>query len=95
VTEIPWWDERPAQMAIRRGKHCTKCGQLLPAEAFPANERLKTKLSSHCRSCHAESVAAWRRTHQEQVDEYNRRRREKYAEAARADGRVVRPRRSS
>jgi NAD-dependent SIR2 family protein deacetylase len=40
-------------------KHCPRCGQVKPAEAFYRRQR--TRLSSYCRACQQATVRAARR----------------------------------
>lgn len=46
-------------------KKCTKCGQEKIVDEFHACRRNKDGLSSHCKRCHADYAAAWRRNNPE------------------------------
>ena len=51
-------------------KHCPRCGQVKPVEAFYRRQR--TRLSSYCRSCQHATVRAarrWRRQDPAAVDQ--------------------------
>ena len=60
-------------------KRCTHCKQWLPAAAFLLNPRLKSGLSSWCRSCAVERTQQWRVDNPDYIDRTNAARRERWA----------------
>ena len=56
-------------------KHCIRCREWLPFEAFRRNKRMKSGLSSWCNVCHLAAVQEWRERNR---DEINRAWREAY-----------------
>jgi 5-methylcytosine-specific restriction endonuclease McrA len=85
-------------------KACTKCGELKSLKDFPNDRRLRSGLSSQCRSCHAvrsaryysrhaqKVIAAarqWRETHPERFSNLQRRRYTKISSSEWADRRAA------
>src|SRR3954447_16590017 len=64
-----------AGVIVKRG---ARCRQVLPAEAFPANPRMKTGLGSWCRECQLERNRRWRAEHPEYAAKVNAARRVKH-----------------
>ena len=66
-------------------KTCSKCGQAFPATTtyFYSDKRLKTGLSSYCKSCAITSATEWKQQHPERHREHSRLDRERHPEKRR------------
>jgi 5-methylcytosine-specific restriction endonuclease McrA len=56
-------------------KKCARCAEVLNAEQFRPNPKMRDGLDSWCRACHNQATQAWREKHPERVAEYNAARR--------------------
>ncbi len=61
-------------------KTCRKCGVTKQGSEFKPNAKISDGLSSWCRSCHVEATRRWREAHPEEVERYNRGRRQEVSE---------------
>ncbi len=56
-------------------KRCSRCRQMLPAENFHPNSRMKTGLNSWCKTCALERTREWRAANPDYVEAVNAARR--------------------
>jgi hypothetical protein len=75
LTEISPSDERPAMVALRAGKVCSRCGQRKSATEFPRNSKMLSNLHSWCRDCSRQATRDWRAEHPEYERAHNEARR--------------------
>ena len=60
-------------------KHCSKCGQYLPAASFAPKANLRSGLNSWCRECHRAATRRWRTANPDHDLAWNTERRERTA----------------